>query len=1471
MAEKSSIGTFSVGLNTEDDPMMLKEGEYTFMYGGTLNSADSKNPFMENIEAFIPEGVLPIGYIITGRCNLNSNETLVMLAATTGGSEIGSYQYGKYTPKVNYAGLNFKVNFQIKVAYKVTPRGDRIIYWTDDNDHPRWMNYDAPNYVKVLGSDGCLTDDLTRLDVDAMQIFKNYFNPCVTVVDTPETGGIPACGLFVTTQYADALGNGLTAWVNPVGPVPIFHDTLSKSFPYIGGDKSEVLTNKALRISLSEADTSFSHLNVTIIKVTGGVKAAFKVATIPVGTQSYTYTGIGNTDLSIPLDEVIQPAVVYNRAKTIEATDKELTLGNVWRAHEFNFQPYVSKLQVQWQLFKGWSDDKVMSFKNPSFAAYMRVFRQDEVYALALELDLIDGTTTRSYHVPGRTIDHKADGSLITNITDSFGISVPSGHWDSSKPVSSADVLETSNPSRWQVYNTAFITGSLSPGTEDGIAEYGEMAYYESIRLYPCDEEVWGVDAGKPIRFHKMPDSTVFHIHDGLGAHRAYDQRVMLNYLGLRLPNIEVVIASLPVDVKSMIKGWRIVVGDRTYSKSIIASGILFNARRQNWKYDPADPDDNRLYPNYPLNDLRPDPYVYAANKVIGVPFSNNIPLSGLPNPLFTTPDSWHTDYLKDSFFFHSPDTHFRKAYLAATELKVNAELYGKVASQYNWVDPYPEFLEKGSDTDRAALQGTSIATYNNYLGPVSGRFRRRLKDALYIPFNSKVSGGAAKLPVWNVYRESSVLVTTEKPISDPTVTDTSRFVLIDEPTGNLTSSQQFGCNMLKKVSRDASAYYVTLKRSIEDQYGSIEEIRYLDTYRCGPSWLPADIIFGGDTFLGTFSLKTQNIMYQNMKEFIGADNGLSGADFKPAETVAHSIYYYRNRSTGGKPRDQSVMLCKDSVGAGIFGIFGDGDATALGYLVMAMYGVPNFWGECDHNMELRYPGDLSSQSFYPNLNDGSYRVEDWLSVKNIDFDNVFNINMDYNAKNEFKVHDTNDPLYNPLDPRDTHYSTRIIYSLESQPEDIYDNWLVFKALNYYDLPKNRGELLDINYLGNYKTMFRTESSVFMDTLYSTLATTEGQVQLGSGKLLSRAPQEVAYTSNGYGGSGSRWCFDDTPFGAFFAAPGFGIVFNMSDKLGEISANKMTDWFDRNLRFILPQQVSGISTDNPANPQGIGVLSAYDSRRKLWILTKRDYEVLDAANVPLMSYSDGTMKLGGNTIDLGDSSLFINRSWTMLYNPKGERWISWEPFIPNYYLSSKDSLCSFVADDNNIWRHNQHSNSMQTFYGKYAPFIAEMVNKVDGVNQFINPALTFLTSAVNINKGLLTRTTFNKVIVYNDRQCSGILNLIMQDENNLASLYSTLLGHADSRDIAVRLRKGMFNFSDYCDIYTHGDMPFFTTEGAFPLDKVLDHNTLNYATPFFQEALFRGSYLKTRFILDNSSDVKLLVKLVVSAATVPSF
>ncbi|HLS52994.1 MAG TPA: hypothetical protein VK031_03410, partial [Tissierellaceae bacterium] len=166
---------------------------------------------------------------------------------------------------------------------------------------------------------------------------------------------------------------------------------------------------------------------------------------------------------------------------------------------------------------------------------------------------------------------------------------------------------------------------------------YGEFGYYESKERYPCNKEIWGDLAGKPIRHHRFPKRD---IHDNMGN---------IYTLGIRfdLDEIKDIIKNstkLTQEEKDDIVGFKILRGNRRNNKSVIAKGLINNVGVYS-----DEKGRTRYYPNYPYNDLRADPFLSIGQTEDDSGKNIGLQLNGFTNP----------DEYQRRFTFHSPDTSF--------------------------------------------------------------------------------------------------------------------------------------------------------------------------------------------------------------------------------------------------------------------------------------------------------------------------------------------------------------------------------------------------------------------------------------------------------------------------------------------------------------------------------------------------------------------------------------------------------------------------------------------------------------------------------------------------------------------------------------------------------------------------------------------------------------------------------------------
>jgi len=1434
----------ALGMKLDNDVHSLKAGDVTYAMNYVLGFRNNKTPYYSFMESNEINTVLPKGNVYLGSCALEDRGRCIFSVAGAI-SEIGVMRDGVYTMKVQDKFLGFKANFPIQAEAKKNIRGETYVYWVERNNPFRYMNLDNPPVTNGI------------LNTEALSVFRNYKTPNVAVTDVITGGVLIAGSYYVSVQYADANGNGLSRWFTPIGPIPIYRDSINQSYEMISGSPASEPTSKAIKISLANLDTNFQYLNIGVTRSVVGARRSFVVSSVPVTQTEYLYTGAEGNEVEFNIAELGLSAVTYKSAGTICNVAGQLVLGDLKRRTAFNLQSYFLDTHVQWQVYYANPQDPKDSYKNPLFSAYKKGFARNEVVPVGIVLNFKDGSKSPVYHFPGAV---KNRPGLTPPPTDSFrppNNNIPSGQWDSYQHPNlgnDAPIAGGPTPERWQIYNTAYITGSDLNAQQLGPGEYGELSYWESTERYPNQPAVWGALAGTPIRHPKMPDSTVTHIHDGENTYREIAEPVKIRILGLRFPNLHAIINSLPQDVKDAIDSWEIVRGDRTFSSSIVASGLFYNVWVQNWKVDQNDADDIRIFPNYPYNDLRPTPYH------LGVPpNSYNVYMQGEYL-------HWH---LRDTFNFFSPETTFQKAFLSGSEFIVQSVELGKTEGYFSYMRPFPMLAAQSNtgenavaDEDKYVVQYSSYGFYKSYEKPSRGNYRRDVKEAIYIPYSAQVSGASIGYKIHNLLRESSVFFALHKEIPDTTKLDTSRAILDGYEHTNLNNpyhidwpAEAFGAkletyNNNRSVAkfRRTTAYYGTFRNPIPNQYGSIFNVKYYATGYNSFNTTPTSIVFGGDVFITLMSLKRSLPIYQGMKPYMDQPER-PDIDLRYTGTIAKTRFYYRKD-------DKNVQLYSD-----MKSFSEDGG----GYVYTIHSGAPCFWCESRVNSDLRLAGNLAEEAYYPNLQDGAIKLDEWQGIKNIETDNGFLQNEVYNEQNDLIAFSTFSPFYDPVNDIEEDYYNRAIWSLKQLNDSYVDQWLIFKTNNYWDFPNNKGRLLDIRYLGMFKSIYRFEKTVYIEGAYSTMETSENDVLLGTGKLFSREPAEQLTTDMGYTGTQSQWAFNSTPFGHFMVDEKSGSVFQYVSGLKEVSANDASGWFERNMPFKRLKDIPLFpNRDNPANPDGIGFCSGYDHQNKLFILTKHDYELVNKNDIGRLTFVDGRIEYDGIPISLKDDKIFANRSWSIGYSPLTQMWISFYSFIPGAYFNIENGMFSIQHEMDAAYRHSV-SRHYRTFYGKTHKAIIEMGYPSTGNSGYTDWA-KLNARVYKYQRDVSSEfpdVIFTHGMFYNDYQCTGKLPLIVEDETKLTDIRKNWFSRETAKSIVIRRTSEYWGVNEIYDISTQNKF-FLTddwalTKAEFPIDKVVDPAMIDFTKDYKDVIQLRDTWVKARYFFDNSDPLYNLV------------
>jgi hypothetical protein len=185
-----------------------------------------------------------------------------------------------------------------------------------------------------------------------------------------------------------------------------------------------------------------------------------------------------------------------------------------------------------------------------------------------------------------------------------------------------------------------------------------------------------------------------------------------------------------------------------------------------------------------------------------------------------------------------------------------------------------------------------------------------------------------------------------------------------------------------------------------------------------------------------------------------------------------------------------------------------------------------------------------------------------------------------------------------------------------------------------------------------------------------------------------------------------------------------------------------------------------------------------------------------------------------------------------------------------------------------IWRHLTNPIIYNTYYGCISPYIIEYpfgYQYNDEILQNIKDytrAYKYLTTddgVFNYNRRIETNDYFNKAILYNGQQSSGLLQLVPKPVNNLSEYMKYPLYNIDSKTITYTKSDSFYQYNTFWSLVKDPSVPLFTKScESLSIDKIINQPNMDYSKRSFKKAPLRAKFLLVRHILDNSSETHLV-------------
>lgn len=196
-----------------------------------------------------------------------------------------------------------------------------------------------------------------------------------------------------------------------------------------------------------------------------------------------------------------------------------------------------------------------------------------------------------------------------------------------------------------------------------------------------------------------------------------------------------------------------------------------------------------------------------------------------------------------------------------------------------------------------------------------------------------------------------------------------------------------------------------------------------------------------------------------------------------------------------------------------------------------------------------------------------------------------------------------------------------------------------------------------------------------------------------------------------------------------------------------------------------------------------------------------------------------------------------------------------------------------------IWRHIDDHTLYNSFYGRTEPYIIEYpfsYQYQDQIVQFVKDysrVYKYFADPYDVTNTVskieLDDVWFNKAVLYNGQQSTGVLVLVPKPVRSLKAYMQYPIFNSDNKTITYTKIDNFYNYNTFWSIVKDKTQPLFTrTCESLSLDKVVNQINMDYGTRSFKKEPLRAKHLKVRHILDNRSDVNLVSQFILTPSQI---
>lgn len=196
-----------------------------------------------------------------------------------------------------------------------------------------------------------------------------------------------------------------------------------------------------------------------------------------------------------------------------------------------------------------------------------------------------------------------------------------------------------------------------------------------------------------------------------------------------------------------------------------------------------------------------------------------------------------------------------------------------------------------------------------------------------------------------------------------------------------------------------------------------------------------------------------------------------------------------------------------------------------------------------------------------------------------------------------------------------------------------------------------------------------------------------------------------------------------------------------------------------------------------------------------------------------------------------------------------------------------------------LWRHLSNTMIYNKYYDNIEPYIIEYGFAYQSYDEILQNVKDYTKAykyfpipdgVFNTNAQIQTDDEwFNKAVLYNGQQSTGILELVPKPINNLKEYLKYPLYNAESKTIMYTKSDNFYQYNTFWGLVKDKYVPLFNTScESLSIDKVVNQSNMDYGKRSYKKEPLRAKGLKIRHILDNRSDAQLVSQFIIAPAQI---